>query len=379
TLLETDYDGPSPIQTPPSPAPTAENLLGLDYRALAALFQRFRRPIIDAHTHINGAHAARVYAEARAIFGVSLTYSMTQLRQVDAVRAALGDSVRFIAVPDFMNPDRAHAHTQGYLDALTQWAALGARSCKFWVAPRGRDFAKQAGDPDLLSLTNPWRRRQMDHAAALGMSFMCHVADPDTWFQTKYADASIYGTKAQQYEPLEVLLRDYRSIPWLLAHMGGWPEDLDFLEGLLDRNPNVLLDTSATKWMVRELSKHPRPRFLGFLSRWRGRILFGSDIVTSDAHLGLEHSGGPPPMHEVRTPEGAFDLYASRYWALRTLLETDYDGPSPIADPDLMLVEPDRHHALSAPTLRGHSLPRDLLEDIYFANAERVLGARYGG
>ena len=36
----------------------------------------------------------------------------------------------------------------------------------------------------------------------------------------------------------------------------------------------------------------------------------------------------------------SFDLFASRYWALRTLLETSYDGPSPIVDPDLPLVDP---------------------------------------
>ncbi|MHC4590503.1 MAG: hypothetical protein ACYTAQ_14535 [Planctomycetota bacterium] len=38
------------------------------------------------------------------------------------------------------------------------------------------------------------------------------------------------------------------------------------------------------------------------------------------------------------SPQEAFDLYASRYWALRTLFETDHVGPSPIADPDLALV-----------------------------------------
>lgn len=358
-------------------SPTAENRLGIDYRAAAAGFQRFSHPIIDCHSHINGGAAARIYQDARDIYGVGLTYSMTQLSQADAVRRVLGASVRFIATPDYGAEDKVHAHTAGYIEALTEWHRRGARMCKFWVAPRGRDYGKLAGDPGLLSLTNPWRRRQIEHAISLGMMLMCHIADPDTWFRTKYADASFYGSKPQQYEPLEALASEYKSTPWLLAHMGGWPEDLDFLDGLLSRHDNIHIDTSATKWMVRELSRHSRDRFTRFFTRWRTRILFGSDIVTNDAHLGGTNTGGPPPTSEVHTPEGAFELYASRYWALRTLMETDYEGESPIADPDLAMVDPTAHDAMSAPMLRGHALPKDLLDDIYFRNAERVLGSFY--
>src|SRR5690606_38233557 len=116
------------------------------------------------------------------------------------------------------------------------------------------------------------------------MIFMVHVADPDTWFATKYADASIYGTKRQQYEPLEALL-DRFTQPWIAAHMGGWPEDLALLTDLLNRHDNLYLDTSATKWIVREVSKHSRDELIAFLTRFKGRIMFGSDIVTADDHL----------------------------------------------------------------------------------------------
>src|SRR5690606_15421757 len=61
-------------------APTPENRLGLDYRTEAARFARFDAPLIDAHTHINGDRAVRIYQEARALYGVALTYSMTPLR-----------------------------------------------------------------------------------------------------------------------------------------------------------------------------------------------------------------------------------------------------------------------------------------------------------
>ena len=68
---------------------------------------------------------------------------------------------------------------------------------------------------------------------------------------------------------------------------------------------------------------------------------------------------------KASTREEAFDLYASRYWALRRLWETDHDGESPIADPDLAMVDPDHHTEMDAPRLRGMSLPAEILRDFY--------------
>jgi hypothetical protein len=76
------------------------------------------------------------------------------------------------------------------------------------------------------------------------------------------------------------------------------------------------------------------------------------------------------------SPEAAFDLYASRYAALRAMWETPWTGESPIADPDLKMVEPARHTDMSAPTLRGLALPPDLLDEFYRGAAARLF-ARY--
>jgi hypothetical protein len=125
---------------------------------------------------------------------------------------------------------------------------------------------------------------------------------------------------------------------------------------------------------VRELSRPPRERVVEFFTRWRGRLLFGSDIVTTDEHLAPK--AGPPahPMADLASsPESAFDLYASRYYALRTLFETSYQGESPIADPDLKMVAPDTYDDMAAPSLRGLALPRDVLVDLYRGAAERLM------
>jgi hypothetical protein len=159
--------------------------------------------------------------------------------------------------------------------------------------------------------------------------------------------------------------------------MAGWPEDLEFLTGLMDRHDNLYLDTSAVKWMVRELSRHDRADLVGFFERFRGRVLFGSDIYTSDEHL-VPGTKEREILELAGSPQEAFDLYASRYWAMRTLFETDHAGPSPIADPDLAMLEPDRYSDLDAPQLMGKALPRDVLTGIYHDAAHTLLDPLHG-
>jgi len=346
----------------------------MDYAAAAADLPKRNRPIIDVHTHIHGAKAAAIYKRACDLYGVGMTYSQTLYDHLDEVKDVMGDRIRFIAVPDWRSDDRKYSHGEGFLKRIEQFHAKGARIVKFWSAPRGIDFGTEAGDPNLLRLNAPLRIKAMELATELGMMFMTHVGDPDTWFATKYADSSIYGTKASHYQPLEELLQRFPQ-PWIAAHFGGSPEDLDHVAGLLDRHPNLYLDTSAAKWMLRELSKYPREALVEFLRRFKGRVMFGSDIVASNEHL---ESG--PKDHEIMQrasgPDEAFDLYASRYWALRVMWETKYLGESPIADPDLAMVEPSRFDEMSAPVLNGHSLPEDVLDWLYVDAADALLGKR---
>jgi hypothetical protein len=354
-----------------SPRVHAANRQGLDYAAEAGKMPAPAGGIIDVHAHINGPRSAAVYRRAARLYGVRRVYSMTQLEHVEAVRAVLGDMVRFIAVPSYSGADRRLHHGPGFIERIRAFHALGARVVKFWAAPRGRDYGREAGEPGLLHLDAPMRIAAMETAASLGMVFMAHVADPDTWFATKYRDASIYGTKREHYEPLEVLADRFR-VPWIVAHMGGSPENLEFLTGLLERHDNIHLDTSAAKWMIRELGRHDRGALVEFFNRFRGRIHFGTDIVAEDAHL-QDGSKANEMLSRANSESEAFDLYAGRYWALRTMFETNHHGPSPIADPDLSMIDPERYGPMDAPILSGKSLPAPLLRSIYFEATRDLL------
>ncbi len=321
------------------------NRLGLNYRHEAARFAKLG-PIWDIHTHINGIDAATRYLTVADHFGIEKIYSMTsKIENVDAMREQFGDRIRFIAVPDYTQRDNPDTFNVNWHKRITEYAQRGSTICKFWAAPRGRDLS------DDLILDAPSRLKAMHIARDHGMDFMTHVSDPDTWFATHYKDHHRYGTKAQQYEPLERLLDQFHDVRWIAAHMAGSPEDLERIAGLLDRHPNLWIDTSATKWMVRELSKHIEA-FADFCRRYVDRILFGSDIVA------------------MPDDEHPYDLYASRYWALRVMLETDYHGASPIVDPDLSLIDPTLPRESTA-TLSGAQLDTSLLQSIYHDNAVR--------
>lgn len=354
---------------------SASNRFGLDYAAEAHALGKPCVPILDAHTHINGCEAVGVFREAMDLFGIAEVWSMTRLDDLEKIQDALDGRLRPIAIPDFSNEDLLHAMGPGYIERLPKYQALGAHLAKFWAAPRSIDIAEEAGDPGFLKLDHPSRLECMQAAVELGMGIMVHIADPDTWFSTKYSESSRYGTKREQYDHLEVVLDRFPKVPLLAAHMGGWPENLEFLDSLLSQHDNVFLDTSATKWMVRELSVHSREQIIELLQKFGDRILFGSDNVSMDEHLGSSSIAGirGETALKANTPQSALELYSSRYFALRTLFETNYSGESPIADPDLAMVNPEKYSALDAPQLIGKSLPKEYLPNLYRGAAENLL------
>lgn len=318
---------------PTSPSPA--NRLGLNYRDVPP--RKVALPIIDAHAHIRGLTESELYFEVAAAYGIEKTISMTPVEQVDEMRERFPDRLEFIAVPRWRELAATAAFQKQWMADLETYREKDVRFCKFWMAPRMR---QEYG----LTLDHPLVKTVTRHAHDLGYHFMTHVADPSVWWNEKYADADVYGTKPEQYGQLERFLDEYPDRITIGAHMGGSVEELDFLQGLLDRHPNLVLDSSATKWIVREVARQPAA-VRDFIIANQERVLFGSDIVVDKKH--------------------DFDHYASRYWAHLKMWETDYAGQSPIEDPD----------ADDPPRLAGLNLPADVLTKMYRTNALRVLRA----
>lgn len=323
-------------QTPrsASAARSPANRLGIDYRA--APQRRVGGPIIDFHTHVNDAVQARPFFEAADAYGISKVVSMTPLPQAEAVLESFPGRVELIAIPNWRRDERGDGFREEWVENLRAFRRLGARLCKFWMAPPMRGRYGITLDSDFVQ---PVIREALD----LGYEFMVHVGDPSVWWApgARYADVAQFGTKPDQYPPLERFLDAVAPRNVVAAHMGGSVEDPPFLQGLLDRHANLWLDTSATKWIVREVSRRP-DEVRDFVLRNADRILFGSDVVVGEKF--------------------DFEHYASRYWAQQMMWESDYAGESPIDDPD----------ALPVPRLAGLSLPPDVLTRLYRDNAARL-------
>jgi hypothetical protein len=318
------------------------NKIGLDFQAEATRMPRaIDGPIIDSHSHLLAADHADAWFAAADAFGIDHTVTMTPLEEVLRLqRTRHASRTTIIAVPawqpDGYHADRFWPRVQAYHD-------LGSRVVKFHLAPA--TMAKSG-----LRLGSDRLREYVRRAVDLGMVVMTHVGDPATWYESpeRYGnDPEFWGTRREHYDAWEELLDSTRGHPWWGAHLGGWPERPDELRRLLRTYPDLVLDLSATKWMVREVSARA-DEYRSFCIEFQDRLLWGSDQVSQQLR--------------------GFDFYASRWWCHRKLWETDHVGDSPIHDGDV---------ACNTVQLRGTNLPTEVLTKLYQTNIQTLL-ARVG-
>lgn len=297
-------------------------------------------PIIDIHTHTGVRDGFDEYIRSMDLFCVARAVVIAGIDIAFELKRAHPYRIDIALMTPWHlleNPDRLEKEGP---DVVEKALDNGCRIIKFWFAPRSRDRWKIFfDDPRFIPVMQKMEENKM--------SAIIHVSDPDLWFKTVYSDTSKYGTKLEQYIPLENVLRRHRGITFIGAHMAGYPENLDFVANLLDNHPNYVVDTSATKWMVRELSKQVEAT-RSFFQKYRKRILFGTDNFVK--------------------PERDTHLYNTRYWAHQILWETDKVIESSIHDDDIG----------GKPMIHGINLPPDVLEDIYFNNAKRMFPELYG-
>ncbi|MBO2520050.1 MAG: hypothetical protein CW349_10250 [Firmicutes bacterium] len=294
-------------------------------------------PLIDVHTHAFPDRPTHELVEAAELYQVERLVALASLEQSVEVQSQFPHMVLPGPMLDFthwQDPDRFAATN---IAVVREAARAGAPLIKLWFAPRFQDRVPMKLDDARLDPIFEEIGRQK-------LAVLVHVADPDIWFAKYYTDTARYGTKADQYPPLEYRLERHPEIVFISAHMGGDPEHLDHLAELMDRYPNYHVDTSATKWIVRELGRKPAEA-RDFFQAYADRILFGSDQVVFRAEDAEPHR------------------YRMRYWIHRAFWETDIRAPSPLPDGD----------AEGEPQLNGLDLPVPVLEKVYRENALRLL------
>jgi len=173
------------------------------------------------------------------------------------------------------------------VERLERLVEHGACGMKIW-----KDLGTRVRDRDgsLLRIDDERLDPLYEKAAELKVPIMYHIADPDAFFLPPDATNERYEELAahpewsycgSHYGKSELLAQRDRVIArhprttFVGAHVAEHPEDLVYVSGLLDRNPNLHVDIGAR---CAELGRQPYTAREFFL-KYSDRILFGTDLI----------------------------------------------------------------------------------------------------
>jgi predicted TIM-barrel fold metal-dependent hydrolase len=252
---------------------------------------------------------------------------------------------RFVFAKYLSLRDIAHYNVEPVIEDISRTKEEGYSLAKSWFGPRWRDYIEDV--PTGFRIDSPELEPVFQALEDNDLPLLIHVADPDTYFELHYQDASRYGTKEDNLSQLEAVLERHSQVVYQIPHFGAQPEihRLSNLGSWLDRFPNVILDTASSRWMARELSKDVE-KAREFLMKYSDRILFGTDLSANRENL---------------------EYFGARYIAQRYLWETDVQGePLPFEDADTK--------DSGGTFINGLDLPLPVLRKLYWENAIRVYG-----
>lgn len=330
-------------------------------------------PKIDVHVH----------------FGLAMAEEMLSIMDAHGVRIALNASggapghglerSSEIAqstggrLQPYCNLSFGRVYAEGFdayaRDTLSECKRLGAVGLKVFKS-LGLGIASPTGE--LLAVDDPRLDVVFETAGELGLPVLIHSGDPQAFFRPptvdneRYAELrahpswSFHGERPDGTGPWpsweEVFAQYERRVArhpetkFLGAHFGNAPEDPRRVGRMLDRYPNLYVETGAR---VPEIGRHPPGLLRALFERHPDRILFGTDLQVTEGGLALGSSGEEPDPPS-RIPE-----FFAAHWRY---FETDarrIDHPTPIQGDW---------------TIDGLGLPRETLEKLYFENAVRLFG-----
>jgi len=219
--------------------------------------------------------------------------------------------------------------------------ARGARGLKLL-----KDLGLSVRDKNgrLLTIDDPRLDPVWDECGRLGIPVFIHSGDPEAFFRPidatneryeeliEHPDWSFYG---RDYPSLQSLLEARNRVfarhphtTFVSLHMG-WPENLGWVQSMLEKYPNVMVEFGARE---AELGRQPR-RTRGLFLQFQDRVMFGTDNDVTE------------------------EMYRNNFRWLETADESfDYWG-----------APGQGRFAIS-----GLALPDEVLEKIYHKNAERL-------
>jgi predicted TIM-barrel fold metal-dependent hydrolase len=351
---------PPPGPTGPTPEPPTEAERFLDV------------PRIDVHTHIGLEQAdqalAIMDAEGIAIAlnasggapGSGLERSIEIAERTHGrLRPYCNIGLRGVEEPDFAESVVAH------LEACKEAGAVGLKLFK------SLGLGITLADGSLLAVDDPRLDIMFATAGRLGLPVLIHSGDPQAFFRPptpeneRYAELRVHpawsfhgerpdGVPWPSWETVfaqfERRVARHPETTFVGAHFGNAPEEPRRVGRMLERYPNLVVETGAR---IPEIGRHDPDEMHRLFVRHADRILFGTDLAVTSDGLTLGSRGEDPDPPD-RVP--AFFASHFRYFETRA---RGFAHPTPIQGDW---------------TIDGIGLPREVLEKLYYRNALRVFG-----
>lgn len=321
-----------------------------------------RFPVIDAHNHLTAPYGGgwdeRPLAELLAVLDEAGVQKFVDLdggwgeallqKHLDLFKAKVPERFQI-----FGGVDWAQWQTLGA--KFPEWAAKRLEVQKSWGA-QGLKIWKPFGlkvrdeNDELVKIDDPRLDPLWQSAAELGLPVLIHIADPVAFFTpldefnerwdelSAHPEAHFpsppYPSFHELIEAFARLVTRHAATTFIGAHVGCYAENLGWVANLLQRAPNFYVDISAR---IPELGRQPYAARRFFIEN-QDRILFGTDHPAN----------------------------AETYRAHYRFLESDDEYFAYDADPEAIPGQ-------GRWRIYGLFLPDDVLEKIYWKNAERVL------
>ena len=341
--------------------------------------ERAKFPVIDIHTHLSFSAVNKkgvpVSEKMKFLAKPSDVLAVMDRRNIRTLVDLTGgfgqglvDTVKEFHHP---HPDRFLVLTEpwyprsnqpGYAqlqaDAIEKAYQAGARGLKL-LKTLGLYLRENITSGPLVKLDDRRFDPMWEACGSLGIPVLMHTADPDAFFLptnrfnerfeelNNHPDWSFYGSDyPSKRELLDARNRVYARHPrtqFVGLHVANHGEDLADVSELLDRLPNVHVETAAR---LNELGRQPR-NARKFFDKYQDRIMFGTDAV-------------PPPYGNV-TPQQVFGDKLYQIYCRFFETEDEFFDYAPAPTP------PQGRWQIS-----GIGLPDSILKKVYYENAARL-------
>jgi len=323
----------------------------------------------DVHTHFGPNTAGRMlklmnHEGIDEVVNLSGGWPGEGLEQNLAVARQVPGRIVVFANPPTHRAQEGGDWGQQLANELRTAKAEGAVGVKFF---KSLGLGARGPDGKLIPVDDPALDPLFETAGELGMPVAIHTGDPKAFWlpptpdNERYDELSVHprwsysGKDVPSWQTLfdefEHLVAKHPKTTFIGVHFGNDPEDPARVAQLLEKYPNLYVDTAAR---VPELGRYDAKKMRDIFLRFQDRILFGTDLqLGGRGQLVLGSSGALPP-----TPEDV-KLFFGSTWRYFETNDTNFASPTPIQ---------------GRWTINGIGLPREVLEKVYAKNADRLLG-----